>query len=149
MNNIISRIAELKEELREMIDNAEVQKRSFLETEVDLFTEKENEILNLTKELEQRQAEVIIEQTNTKTQNKMNFKETLASAMRAVANNRSTEEFANVAGNTISCAILIVAKILFNVAVEKFKQHFICANNCQNVLNGGIVFVKHAEFALS
>lgn len=105
MEKIISRIAELKEELREMIENAEINQRSLDETEYTLFSEKAEEISNLSKELEQRQAEVIVEdkiQNNLKQTNKMNFKETLASAMRAVANNRSTEEFANVAGNTIA-----------------------------------------------
>lgn len=106
MEKILSRIAELKEELREMVDNCEVQTRSLNDAEVALFNEKEQEIISLTEELAQRQAETIVEiNTNTNNQiqlNKMNFKETLASAMRAVANNRSTEEFGNVAGNVIS-----------------------------------------------
>lgn len=106
MEKILSRIAELKEELREMVDNCEVQTRSLNDAEVALFDKKEQEIISLTEELAQRQAETIVEiNTNTNNQiqlNKMNFKETLASAVRAVANNRSTEEFGNVAGNVIS-----------------------------------------------
>lgn len=103
MEAIISKIAELKEELREMIDNAEIQERSLNDSEVVIFQAKEQEISDLSKELEQRQAEPIADNTETiKQTNKMNFKETLASAMRAVANNRSTEEFENVAGNVIS-----------------------------------------------
>ena len=106
MEKILSRIAELKEELREMVDNCEVQTRSLNDAEVALFNQKEQEIISLTEELAQRQAETIVEiNTNTNNQiqlNKMNFKESLASAMRAVANNRSTEEFGNVAGNVIS-----------------------------------------------
>ena len=106
MEKILSRIAELKEELREMVDNCEVQTRSLNDAEVALFNQKEQEIISLTEELAQRQAETIVEiNTNTNNQiqlNKMNFKESLASAMRAVANNRSTEEFENVAGNVIS-----------------------------------------------
>ena len=107
MEKILSRIAELKEELREMIDNAEIQNRSLDDTEATQFTEKEQEIKDLSEKLEQRQAETVIVEINTNTNNqiqlnKMNFKETLASAMRAVANNRSTEEFGNVAGNVIS-----------------------------------------------
>lgn len=103
MEAIISKIAELKEELREMIDNAEIQERSLNDSEVVIFQAKEQEISDLSKELEQRQAEPIADNTETiKQTNKMNFKETLASAVRAVANNRSTEEFENVAGNVIS-----------------------------------------------
>lgn len=105
MEKILSRIAELKEELREMIDNAEIQNRSLDDTEATQFTEKEQEIKDLSEELAQRQAETVIveeQNTNNLTQtHKMNFKESIASAMRAVANNRSTEEFENVAGNQI------------------------------------------------
>lgn len=106
MEKILSRIAELKEQLREMIDNAEIQNRSLDDTEATQFTEKEQEIKDLSEKLAQRQAETVIveeQNTNNLTQtHKMNFKESIASAMRAVANNRSTEEFENVAGNVIS-----------------------------------------------
>ena len=70
MEKILSRIAELKEELREMVDNCEVQTRSLNDAEVALFNQKEQEIISLTEELAQRQAETIVE-INTNTNNQI------------------------------------------------------------------------------
>lgn len=103
---LIDKIALLKEELRELIDNAEVEKRSLSDDEKSLFETKENELKDLQKEIEdtnKRGIEIIETQNKTDKKNmKRNFKENIAVAMQAIANNRSLEDLDNVAGNVIS-----------------------------------------------
>lgn len=98
---LIDRIALIKEELRELIDNAEVEKRSLNDDEKSLFETKENELKDLQVQLRSTE---IIENTNKtdKINMKRNFKENIAVAMQAIANNRSLEDLENVAGNVIS-----------------------------------------------
>lgn len=98
---LIDRIALIKEELRELIDNAEVEKRSLNDDEKSLFETKENELKDLQVQL--RSTEIIKTQNKTDKKNmKRNFKENIALAMQAIANNRSNEDLENVAGNVIS-----------------------------------------------
>lgn len=104
---LISKIALIKEEMRELIDNAEVQERSLNEEEKIFFDSKENEIKQLELQLENEIKERSVE-TNTLTENKdtntntqMKFIEKIALGMQAIANNRSIEDLDNVAGNTI------------------------------------------------
>lgn len=98
---LIDRIALIKEELRELIDNAEVEKRSLNDDEKSLFETKENELKDLQVQL--RSTEIIETQNKTdKINMKRNFKENIAVAMQAIANNRSLEDLENVAGNVIS-----------------------------------------------
>ena len=98
---LIDKIALLKEELRELIDNAEVEKRSLNDDEKSLFETKENELKDLQVQL--RSTEIIETQNKTDKNNmKRNFKENIALAMQAIANNRSIEDLVNVAGNVIS-----------------------------------------------
>ena len=54
---LIDRIALIKEELRELIDNAEVEKRSLNDDEKSLFETKENELKDLQVQL--RSTEII------------------------------------------------------------------------------------------
>jgi len=102
---IIDRIAGLKEEMRDMVNGCEVQERNLNETEISEFETKESEIKTLETqliELQERSTTQI--QNNTEKQdNTMNksFKQTVAEALQAIANNRSTADFDNVAGNTI------------------------------------------------
>ena len=58
---LIDRIALIKEELRELIDNAEVEKRSLNDDEKSLFETKENELKDLQVQLRSTE---IIENTN-------------------------------------------------------------------------------------
>ncbi len=95
----IDRIALLKEEMREIIDNAEIQERSLNADEQALFEEKENEIRQLQTEVEDTQTQ---NKDNKRERNNMKFTEKIALAMQAIANNRSTEDFSNVAGNVIN-----------------------------------------------
>jgi HK97 family phage major capsid protein len=98
---LIDRIALIKEELRELIDNAEVEKRSLNDDEKSLFETKENELKDLQVQL--RSTEIIETQNKTDKKNmKRNFKENIAVAMQAITNNRSLEDLDNVAGNVIS-----------------------------------------------
>lgn len=98
---LIDKIALLKEELRELIDNAEVEKRSLNDDEKSLFETKENELKDLQVQL--RSTEIIETQNKTDKKNmKRNFRENIAVAMQAIANNRSIEDLDNVAGNVIS-----------------------------------------------
>jgi HK97 family phage major capsid protein len=103
---LIDKIALLKEELRELIDNAEVEKRSLNDDEKSLFETKEQQIKDLQTQIEdtnKRGIEIIETQNKTDKKNmKRNFKENIAVAMQAIANNRSVENLENVAGNVIS-----------------------------------------------
>lgn len=102
---LIDKIALLKEELRELIDNAEVEKRSLSDDEKILFENKEKQIKDLQTQIEdtnQRSVDNNIEKNTDKNNMKRNFKENIAVAMRAITNNRSIEDLDNVAGNVIS-----------------------------------------------
>lgn len=102
---LIDKIALLKEELRELIDNAEIEKRSLSDEEKVLFENKEQQIKDLQTQIEdtnQRSVDNNIEKNTDKINMKRNFKENIAVAMQAIANNRSIEDLENVAGNVIS-----------------------------------------------
>ena len=102
---LIDRIALIKEELRELIDNAETEKRSLNDEEKILFENKEKQIKDLQKEIEdtnKRSVDNNIENKTDKKNMKRNFRENIAVAMQAIANNRSVEDLENVAGNVIS-----------------------------------------------
>lgn len=102
---LIDKIALLKEELRELIDNAEVEKRSLNDDEKSLFETKEQQIKDLQTQIEdtnKRGIEIIETQNKTDKNNmKRNFRENIALGMQAIANNRSVENLENVAGNVI------------------------------------------------
>lgn len=102
---LIDKIALLKEELRELIDNAEIEKRSLSDNEKSLFETKEQQIKDLQTQIEdtnQRSVDNNVEKNTDKKNMKRNFKENIAVAMQAIANNRSLEDLDNVAGNVIS-----------------------------------------------
>lgn len=102
---LIDKIALLKEELRELIDNAEIEKRSLSDEEKVLFENKEQQIKDLQTQIEdtnQRSVDNNIEKNTDKINMKRNFKENIALGMQAIANNRSVEDLENVAGNVIS-----------------------------------------------
>lgn len=102
---LIDRIALLKEELRELIDSAEVEKRSLNNEEKILFENKEKQIKDLQTQIEdtnKRSIDNNVEINTDKNNMKRNFRENIALAMQAIANNRSIEDLDNVAGNVIS-----------------------------------------------
>ncbi len=102
---LIDKIALLKEEMRELIDNAEIEKRSLNDEEKNLFENKEKQIKDLQKEIEdtnKRSVDNNVEKNTDKNNMKKTFKENIALAMQAIANNRSIEDLENVAGNVIS-----------------------------------------------
>lgn len=102
---LIDRIALLKEEMRELIDNAETEKRSLNDEEKILFENKEKQIKDLQTQIEdtnKRSVDNNVEKNTDKNNMKKTFKENIALAMQAIANNRSIEDLENVAGNVIS-----------------------------------------------
>ena len=112
---LIQGIAAIKEEMRALVETAETNKRSLSDEEKALFESKQanlNELKESLATVEAReQAEIEAEnKRNLETKenkNKRNismkkeFKQNIADAIVAIANNRSTEAFENVAGNTI------------------------------------------------
>lgn len=109
-NEILDKIASLKSELNDLVDTAETEKRSLNDDEMKVFNEKNTKIRTLQSNLETLNKEEvkveapIVEKRNNeeKTVNKMAFYENVAIAMRAIANNKSTADLENVAGNQIS-----------------------------------------------
>lgn len=109
--DIINAIASLKEELREIVNTAEVQTRSLNDDEKSTFEQKQAELEELKKNLaEAEQAEQrALEAEAKKEKNKSNTKnmeksylKNLAKQISDVVNNRSLEGYENVAGNTIN-----------------------------------------------
>lgn len=95
---LLDKIALLKEEMREILDCAEVQERSLTDDEKYQFEYKELEIRELEAQIQTQQENNI----QNKSTIKMNFRENIAKAMQAITNNRSTEDLQHVAGNVIS-----------------------------------------------
>lgn len=109
---LINSIAALKEELREMVNTAEVQTRSLNDEEKATFEQKQNELEELKRQLaeaEQAEQKALEAEANKKDKNKVNkrnmeksYIQNLAQQVSDVVNNRSLEQYNNVAGNTIS-----------------------------------------------
>ncbi len=109
---LIEKISALKEELRAMVDNAEVQTRSLNDEEKNSFEEKKAELEELKKQLaevdeaEQRALEAAAPKTDKNKFNKRNMEKSylknLAKQISDVVNNRSLEGYDNVSGNTIN-----------------------------------------------
>ena len=112
-NDILNKIASLKEEQNTLLDNCETEKRSLNDEEKATFDNRTTEIRSLQAELEklsnkedEKTDEPVVKETEirnneNKKDNKMSFYKDLTLAMRAIANNKSTEGMANVAGNSI------------------------------------------------
>lgn len=114
---LMNGVAEIKEELRNIVETAETEKRSLSDEEKTLFEEKQNRLNELKESLAtveaREQAQIEAEEANKRSletkenKNKRNismkkeFKQNIADAIVAIANNRSTEAFENVAGNQI------------------------------------------------
>lgn len=108
---IINQITALKEEMREMVSNAEVQTRSLNDEEKAQFEEKQNKLNELKQNLaeaeaaEQRSIEAEAKENKENKTNKTMSKtylKNLAQQVSDVVNNRSLEEYNNIAGNTIN-----------------------------------------------
>ena len=109
---IINQISSLKEELREMVNTAEVQTRSLNDDEKSLFETKKAELDELKKQLaevdeaEQRALEAAAPKTDKNksknTKMEKNYLKNLAQTISDVVNNRSLEGYTNVSGNTIN-----------------------------------------------
>ena len=109
---IINQISSLKEELRDMVNNAEVQTRSLNDEEKATFEAKKTELDELknklaeAEEAEQRALEAEA-QKNEKNKSKninmeKNYLKNLAQTISDVVNNRSLDGYTNVSGNTIN-----------------------------------------------
>ncbi len=109
---LIEKISAIKEELRSMVENAEVQTRSLNDEEKNSFEKSKAELEELKKQLaemdeaEQRALEAAApKQAKNKLNNKSmekNYLQNLAQQVSDVVNNRSLEQYNNVAGNTIN-----------------------------------------------
>jgi len=108
---IINQISAIKEELREMVNNAEVQTRSLNDEEKSTFEAKQAELEELKVKLAEAEAEEqrALEAAAKTEKNKSNHKimektylQNLAQTISDVVNNRSLEGYTNVSGNTIS-----------------------------------------------
>lgn len=108
---IINQIASIKEELREMVNTAEVQTRSLNDEEKSTFEQKQSELEELknklaaAEEAEQRALEADAKKDKNKLNHKSmekNYLQNLAQTISDVVNNRSLEGYTNVTGNTIN-----------------------------------------------
>lgn len=108
---LIEQISAIKEELRDMVNNAEVQTRSLNDEEKATFEQKQNELEELKRQLaeaeeaEQKALEAEAQKDKNKS-NKRNMEKSylknLAKQISDVVNNRSLEGYDNVSGNTIN-----------------------------------------------
>ena len=108
---IVNQIAAIKEELRDMVNTAEVQTRSLNDEEKTAFEQKQAELEELKNKLaevdEQEQralaaaAKTDKNKSNTRNMEK-NYLQNLAQQISDVVNNRSLEGYDNVSGNTIN-----------------------------------------------
>ena len=62
---------------------------------------------------------------------------------------RCANRLRDIACNAICRSVLIITKILFDVAVEELKQSFVCADNRENVFDCRIILIENAEFSVS
>ena len=108
---LIEKISALKEELRAMVENAEVQTRSLNDEEKSSFDTKKAELDDLKNQLakaeeeEQRSLEAEAKVEKNKPKNitmEKSYIQNLAQQVSDVVNNRSLEQYNNVAGNTIN-----------------------------------------------
>lgn len=108
---IVNQIASIKEELREMVNTAEVQTRSLNDEEKATFEQKQSELEELknklaaAEEAEQRALEADAQKDKNKLNHKSmekNYLQNLAQTISDVVNNRSLEGYTNVTGNTIN-----------------------------------------------
>ena len=108
---IVNQIASIKEELREMVNTAEVQTRSLNDEEKSTFEQKQSELEELknklaaAEEAEQRALEADAKKDKNKLNHKSmekNYLQNLAQTISDVVNNRSLEGYTNVSGNTIN-----------------------------------------------
>lgn len=108
---IVNQISAIKEELREMVNAAEVQTRSLNDEEKATFEAKQAELEELKVKLAEvdEQEQRALEAASKTEKNKLNnrtmektYLQNLAQTISDVVNNRSLEGYTNVSGNTIS-----------------------------------------------
>lgn len=111
---IIAQITSVKEEMKEIINTCEEQKRSLSEDEQTAFETKKNELENLKNNLsavelrEKQELNAAANSTQSDTKNKRNktmektYIQNLAQQISDVANERNLEGYNNVIGKTIS-----------------------------------------------
>ena len=108
---LMNQISLLKEELRDMVSQAEVQTRSLNDEEKSAFEQKKAELDELktklaeVEEAEQRALEAEAQKEKNKIKNhnmEKNYLQNLAQTISDVVNNRSLEGYTNVTGNTIN-----------------------------------------------
>lgn len=93
---LLDQIALCKENMRNIIDNAQAQERSLTDEEKELFEKNERQVKDIQAQLDTKNKE-------EKHEYKMNLRENLAKAIQSIANNRSADDCSLViAGNSIS-----------------------------------------------
>ena len=108
---IVNQIAAIKEELRDMVNTAEVQTRSLNDEEKTAFEQKQAELEELKNKLaevdeQEQRALAAAAKTDKNKSNKRNMEknylQNLAQQISDVVNNRNLEGYDNVSGNTIN-----------------------------------------------
>lgn len=99
---LINNVAELKEQLRSLVDTAESEKRALTDEEKTQFEETQRQINDLKTQIESTEVNPSTEnKINTKKMEK-NYLRNLAQTVSDIVNNRSLEGYENVSGNTIN-----------------------------------------------
>ena len=98
---LMNNIAEYKEQLRSLVDNAESEKRAMTDEEKSKFDEIQNQINNCKEKLAEVDTSKEENKTNDKKMEK-NYLRNLAQQVSDIVNNRSLEGYTNLSGNTIN-----------------------------------------------
>lgn len=97
---LMNGIESVKEEMRQMVDNAEVEKRSLTDEEKAQFEEKQRQLDTFKTELETKENEIKNQKINDRSMKK-NYLNALSQHISDVANQRDCSEYTNQTGNTI------------------------------------------------
>jgi HK97 family phage major capsid protein len=99
---LINNVAELKEQLRSLVDTAESEKRALTDEEKTQFEETQRQINDLKTQIENTEVNPSTEnKINTNKMDSKNYLRNLAQQVSDIVNNRSLEGYTNISGNTI------------------------------------------------
>ena len=99
---IMNSLAEYKEQIRSIVDNAEAEKRALTEEEKAQFDDTKAKIEECKRQLNEAEVEASKEIKNNTQKMEKNYLRNLAKTVSDIVNNRSLEDYTNVSGNTIN-----------------------------------------------
>ena len=99
---LINNVAELKEQLRSLVDNAEAEKRALTDDEKAQFEATQRQISELKNQIESIEDNPSNENKINTQKMEKNYLRNLAQTVSDIVNNRSLEGYENVSGNTIN-----------------------------------------------